>query len=247
MARIRSPFIITGTLGEINFYVDEGVNVARRAGGGFNGKDIKTKPEMGRVRENSREFGHCSEVKSIFMGALRPYFVGIRGRRIHYEMVSMFTQVKKQDAISSRGERTIEAGLASTEGLRVLSSYSYPKAYSLYGVLGCQFRVDWTRQHCTFPDFNPAVTVFPEEATHLGLRFGIVCMDFVQLGAHLFPAEEYFVPRKASPGPLTLALSSPVEGKGRRIGFLGVRFYQEVNGAYYMLEAGRGAAVVGVR
>ncbi len=246
MARIRSPFIITGTLGEINFYVYDGINVARRAGGGFNRKDIKTRPEMRGVREINGEFTHCSKVKSVFMRALRPYFVGIRGKRIHCEMVGMFTRVKKRDAVSGRGERTIEAGLASADGLRELSSYSYPKAYSLYGVLGCRFTVDLAQEHCTFPDLDPALTVFPEGATHLGLRFGIVCMDFVALKAHLFPAEEHFVPRGAGPGPLTLALSSRVEGTGRRIAFLGVRFYQEVNGAYHMLEEGRGAAVVGV-
>jgi hypothetical protein len=246
MARIRSLFIIKGTLGEFNFYVDDGINVARRAGGGFNRKDIKTKPEMVRVRENNGEFGHSSKVKSVFMRALRPYFVGIRGRGIHNEMVSMFTQVKNQDVISKRGERHVEAGLASTEGLGVLSSYAYPKAYSLYGVLGCAFTIDWTQLQCTFPDFNPEVTVFPKSATHVGLQFGVVFMDFVQLEGQLFAAEEYFIPREASPQSLTLALPSPVDGKGRRVAILGVRFYQEVNGGYHLLEAGRGTAVVGV-
>ncbi|MEH6681707.1 MAG: hypothetical protein V7724_14250 [Sediminicola sp.] len=75
MARIGSPFIITGTL-----WIDRSI----RGRWGFNGKDIKTRPEMGSKRENGRELGHCAEVKSVFMGASRPYFVGIRGRRIHY-------------------------------------------------------------------------------------------------------------------------------------------------------------------
>ncbi|MEH6680529.1 MAG: hypothetical protein V7724_08275 [Sediminicola sp.] len=30
MAPIGSPLIMTGTLGEINFYVDDGINVARQ-------------------------------------------------------------------------------------------------------------------------------------------------------------------------------------------------------------------------
>ncbi|MEH6682652.1 MAG: hypothetical protein V7724_19070 [Sediminicola sp.] len=40
MARIGSPFIVTGTLLEVDFYVDGGI---------LNGKDIRTWPKIIRV------------------------------------------------------------------------------------------------------------------------------------------------------------------------------------------------------
>ncbi|MEH6679747.1 MAG: hypothetical protein V7724_04325 [Sediminicola sp.] len=54
MTRIRSPFIIRGTL-----WRDRSI----RGRWGFNGKDINIGSEMGGVRENGRELGHCSEGK----------------------------------------------------------------------------------------------------------------------------------------------------------------------------------------
>lgn len=50
MAKVTGPFVIEGTLGGTNYYVDEGENRARKSGGGFNGKTIKTKDSMVRVR-----------------------------------------------------------------------------------------------------------------------------------------------------------------------------------------------------
>ena len=74
MARQKGLFKVTGTLGNVNFYVVNGVGYARKAGGGFNGKAIKTKASMRRVRENASEFGHCSSVKKAFRIALLPIF-----------------------------------------------------------------------------------------------------------------------------------------------------------------------------
>ena len=52
MATQKGIISLTGTLGDINFYFRKGKAVARKAGGGFNGKAIKTKPSMVWIREN---------------------------------------------------------------------------------------------------------------------------------------------------------------------------------------------------
>ncbi|MEH6679105.1 MAG: hypothetical protein V7724_01085 [Sediminicola sp.] len=61
MARIKSPSIITGTLGEIDFYVDVG---SSSQGGrwGLQLQRYQDGPEMGSVGENGREFDHCSGI-----------------------------------------------------------------------------------------------------------------------------------------------------------------------------------------
>ncbi|MEH6679491.1 MAG: hypothetical protein V7724_03035 [Sediminicola sp.] len=180
MARIGSPFIIMGTLGEIDFNVDVGGMLPRRpaANDKITGSLAMFRGKVG------------------IHGALRPYYVGIRGGRTHYGMVGMFIQVKERD----RGERTMESGPAPTDGLRILSSYTYPKAYFLYGAMGCQFRMNRAPRHCAFPNLGPAITVFPEGKTYLGLRFGIVFMDLAQIIAHFFPQGSIFFRKRQAPG-----------------------------------------------
>ena len=66
MATQKGIVSLVGTVGGVNFYFRKGKAVARKAGGGFSGKAIKTKASMMRVRENNSEFGHCSSVKKSF-------------------------------------------------------------------------------------------------------------------------------------------------------------------------------------
>ena len=70
MAKQKGIIPLVGTIGGVNFYYLNGQPIARRAGGGFNGKAIKTKASMHRVRENASEFGHCSKVNKVFRHAL---------------------------------------------------------------------------------------------------------------------------------------------------------------------------------
>ena len=73
MARQKGIIQLEGTLGDINFYFRKGKPVARKAGGGFNAKNIKTSATMVRVRENNTEFGNSSKVKKVFKLSLHPF------------------------------------------------------------------------------------------------------------------------------------------------------------------------------
>lgn len=246
MAKITGPFKITGTIGGINFYQDGKDNIGRTAGGGFNSKAFKTKDSMERVRENASEFGHCAVVKSVFMRALHPYLSKLKGRKLHSAMTSMFVQIKNFDPISKRGKRRVAPGLATTDGRNLLLTYSYPERFTVDSVLGNRFSVDMDSHSCTCSDFDVSAISFPEYATHVGLMYGVVVMDFDAIKAHTFLAEEYFVSKQDANHAITLSSVIPPNVDGVRIAVMGVLFYQEVNGVMTKLEAKRGVGVLGV-
>lgn len=246
MARITGPFKITGTIAGINYYMDEGENRARKAGGGFNGEAIKTKDSMIRVRENASEFGHCAAVKSKFIRALNPYLFKLKGRKLHSAMTSLFVQIKNLDPISSRGMRTVSKGLTTTDGRNLLLTYSYPERFTFSNGLGNRFSVDMDSYICSCADFDVRNVPFPEFATHVGLLFSVVVMDFDAIKAHTFLAAEHYISRHEANHSIALHPVTSPNGDGVRIAVMGVRFYQEVNGVMTTLEAKRGVAVMGV-
>jgi len=246
MARVTGPFKITGTIDDMNFYEDDGKNIARKAGGGFDGKAIKTKDSMVRVRENASEFGHCAAVKSRFMRALHPYLFRVKGRKLHSAMSSLFVQIKNFDPVSKRGERRVSHGLTTTDGRNLLLTYSYPERFTIDSTLGNRFVVDPVTHSCSCSDFDVSGIVFPEFATHVGLLYGVVVMDFDAIQAHTFLATEHYVSKKDANHSIVLNPLTPPSGDGARIAVMGVRFYQEVNGVMTKLEAKRGVAVLGV-
>jgi hypothetical protein len=246
MARVTGPFKITGTIDGINFYQDGGVNYARKAGGGFDGDAIKNKDSMIRVRENASEFGHSAAVKSTFMRVLHPYLSKLKGRKLHSGMTSLFVQIKNFDPVSERGVRRVAQGLTTTDGRNLLLTYSYPERFTVDQVLGNRFDVDMTTHSCSCSDFDVSGISFPEFATHVGLLYGVVVMDFEAIEAQAFLAEEYFIAKNDSNHSIVLNPVNEPAGTGVRIAVMGVRFYQEVNGVMTKLEAKRGVGVVGV-
>ncbi len=246
MARVTGPFKITGTIGGTNYYVDSGENYAREAGGGFDGKAIKTKDSMARVRENYTEFGHCASVKSVFMRALHPYLSKLKGRKLHSDMTSMFVQIKNFDPVSDRGERRVSQGLTTTDGRNLLLTYSYPERFTLDQVLGNRFDVSMATHSCSCDAFDVSAISFPEYATHVGLLYSVVVMDFEGIQAKAFLAEEYTISKHDTSHSITLNPETAPIGTVVYIAVMGVRFYQEVNGVLTKLEAKRGVAVLEV-
>tara|TARA_R110000850_G_scaffold199977_1_gene326163 strand:+ start:71774 stop:72520 length:747 start_codon:yes stop_codon:yes gene_type:complete len=244
MARVTGPFKITGTIDGMNFYQDGGENYARKAGGGFDGDAIKTKDSMVRVRENASEFGHCASVKSVFMRALHPYLSKLKGRKLHSSMTSLFVQIKNLDPVSDRGVRRVAQGLTTTDGRNLLLTYSYPERFTVDQVLGNRFVVDPVTHSCSCADFNVKGIGFPEYATHVGLLYGVVVMDFEGIQAKLFLAEAYYIAKNDASPSITLSPVTAPTGTGVRIAVMGVRFYQEVNGVMTKLEAKRGVGVL---
>lgn len=103
MAKVSGIIQIEGTLSGITFYKRKGVWIARKAGGGFNGKAIKTKASMVRVRENGSEFGRCMKSVQLFKKALFPLLVLVKDTDRHARIVSLFTKIKNSDVVSERG------------------------------------------------------------------------------------------------------------------------------------------------
>lgn len=159
-------------------------------------------------------------------------------------MTSMFVQIKNRDAVSERGKRTVAEGLNSPEGLGLLEAYACPKGYPVDNTLGNRFSVDWGTSQLECPDFTTDSIIFLDEATHVGLLYGV--MDFEVPESKVFLAEDHFVSRTAGHEPVLLTPLTEPTGNGKRIAVLGVRFYQEVNGVFHKLEAKRGVGVLGI-
>ncbi len=246
MARVTGLFKITGSIGGMNFYQDGGENFVRKTGGGFNGEAIRTKDSMVRVRENAYEFGQCASVKRVFMHVLHPYLSQLKGRKLHSAMTGLFVQIKNFDPISKRGERRVSEGLTTTDGRHLLLTYSYPERFTVDQVLGNRFSVDMATHSCSCIDFDVSKIAFPEYATHVGLLYAVVVMDFEALQAKAFLAADYYIAKNDVNHSISLNPVAAPAGAGVRIAVMGVRFYQEVNGVMTQLEAKRGVAVLGV-
>lgn len=235
------PFV--GTLGGINFYYLNGKPVARKAGGGFNGKAIKNKASMQRVRENSSEFGNCSRVNKVFREALRPFYKAYKFTFFHSRLMGLFTKLKDLDTINKRGERSVGQGVVHAEGLPLLKRFDYTPDCDVHRVLPFDYAVNANTFELTISEFNINRVGFISGATHIGLTYGVLDFNFDSLDYEMHLAPILILNKDFATASVTLMPDTLPSGVGNVLCVLGVRFYQEVDGELYLLNAKEGVGI----
>ena len=236
MATQKGLVLLEGTIGGINFYYRKGKAVARKAGGGFNGKAIKTKPSMIRVRENNSEFGHCSRVKKEIRMVLFPFLMNYKDGTLHGRMMQLFQGIKNCDTFSERGKRTVTKGIVSPEGQKLFSDFRFTPNCFVASVVPMKVSYDAISCVYSVTDFDINAVHFPEGATHLELQFGVLGSDFDN-AYKLFMAPVLVFEKGVEVAGFSMVPESLPEVGLHRFAFVGVTFYQEVNGVNYVLRA----------
>lgn len=244
MAKQKGIIPLVGTLGGINFYFLKDTYVSRVAGGGFNGKAIKTKASMQRVRENGAEFGNCSRVNKIFRTALRVFYKGYKFSNFHSRLMTLFTNLKKLDVVNKRGERVVYEGVDTAEGMALIRQFVYTPECSVRSVLPFVFDVDRTTYALTISDFAIKRVGFISGATHIELTYGVLDFDFATLDYELELATPLVLDTSFVGDSVSLVPDALPSGTGTLLCVLGVRFYQEVNGERYLLNAADGVGIL---
>ncbi|MFC7772866.1 hypothetical protein [Flavobacterium sp. GCM10027622] len=236
MANQKGIIALDGTLEGINFYIRKGKPVARKAGGGFTTKSIKTNPSMVRVRENGSEFGHCSKVKKQLRLALLPFMGLHHDSSFHGRMMRMLQEVKNCDSVSKRGQRIVYQGLQTFMGRRLFTNFTFTNHSTVGTVLQCGVHFNPSDFTLTLESVDLSKVVFPSVATHMEVRLGLLAFDFTNLNFTLHESLPWVVSRHHSAIRNSLVPTSVPDHNTTLFVFCGIRFYQEINGVPYILK-----------
>lgn len=241
MAKQSGIVFFEGTLGGINFYYRKGVPTARRAGGGFNRKAIKTSASMKRVRESNSEFAMCSQVNKHFKRALIPFLAGYKDGTLHSRLMRLFLGIKDLDTTSERGQRTVALGYASDYGMQMLDDFEVtPERPRLFD---CPYGFDWDSLTFNVSDFSIAAAQFPKGADYMGVLTGVVRFDFdTNTFTHVM-AQPQIIESDFEGDAFAISVDTLPDGEGDLIAVARVAFYQSVNGKGYLLPGGAGFGV----
>lgn len=124
MATYESIVKITGAVGDLVFYTLNGKNVVRKKSG-FNKTAFKKNPSYEKVRQNSSEFGHCSKIGKIIRSSLVLYIKEAGDPLLYQKFAKLMTEIKDLDLVSERGKRTVENGLRTEDGRKLLKGFQF--------------------------------------------------------------------------------------------------------------------------
>ncbi|QRA44260.1 hypothetical protein [Chryseobacterium cucumeris] len=148
MATYESVIKITGAVGDLVFYTLNGKNVVRKKSG-FNKAAFKKNPSYEKVRQNSSEFGHCSKMGKMIRKSLEVYVKETGDPLLYQKFAKVMTAIKDLDNTSERGKRTVENGLKTEEGRKLLRDFQWGTVRKVSDCVRMEDQVLYKNDHCT--------------------------------------------------------------------------------------------------
>jgi len=258
MAKQKGHIKYVGTLGEVrHFKIKNNQGYFAGLKGGATGDQIKTGENFIRTRENMSEFAGCAMAGKFVRVGLSSLMRQMSDSQLTGRLTAIMKKINLEDGTESRGKRAI----LITDQPQYLVGLDFDKNISFNGVFSAPFtlevNVDRNETTLTVPAFNPMnLIAIPSGATHFRLVNALSVVSNVGFNADTGSYEaidsvlnqsnkiEYsgYLPVDAVTTPLsivaTLDGSPTMSADVAVLGSVGIEFYQEVNGNYYIFSSG---------
>jgi hypothetical protein len=264
MARQTGLVRYSGSMGGIRHFKIKGLE-GDFAGlnGGPTGEQIKNDEAFIRTRENMTEFGGCASAAKTIRIGLAQLMRQMSDPRLTGRLTAMMKEVQYGDTVNPRGQRSIL--ISSAIGANVGLNYNINASF--VGVFNAPYTLTNTptRDSATFtiPAFNPANYInAPAGATHFRLINAINVIsnwEYDSNSGKYYATDptlselndvQYstYLDLSAVTTPITITTTLPgsptLTPSVAVMNNIGIEFYQEVSGNYYLFASGN--ALLGV-
>ncbi len=224
---------IIGTYNGINYYIQDGKQRQRKAGGGFTAESIKNNPKMQGVRDSNKELALCSAFNKDFKEALFPFFNDLGDGTLHRRLMKLFMQIKTLDE-APEGQRAVGKGLCCDMGRKLLREFKFTKGPGIRDILGPVANLDTKSGVLKAVAFEPKRLKFPKGTTHFFMQYGVLEYDLKGNAFRFILNEETLIVEQGDEAQ-ELVLEVPEKPKkGSAVfGVVKVQFYQKLPDRFY--------------
>ncbi len=235
---------IIGTYNGINYYIQDGKQRQRKAGGGFTSESIKKNPKMQGIRDGNKELALCSTFNRDFKEALFPFINDLGDGTLHSRLMKLFMQIKTLDE-SPMGKRTVGNGLCCDMGRKLLREFKFTNGPQARDILGPMADLNTETGILKAVAFDPERLRFPKGSTHFFIQYAVLEYDLKANTFRFLSGDQVVFAAEDEAGELVLnATESPVPNR-EVFGIVKVQFYQKLSDRFYKSFA-KGAVGIGV-
>ena len=236
MPRVNGMLEITGTYGDMTFYLKEGQNLLRKKGG-ISKQRIETEPNFIRTRENMKEFRTNIGAGKLLRLALGSLVFKAKDSRLSGRLMQTMSKIKNLDGTSARGERMVSNGITTVEGKQHLIGFDFNIHAPLDAVLFANYTLDNATGTIEIPNLITQEQLrFPEGSNFVSLQAGVLNLDFATGLSELVLSPVSNLSIDLVSNTVKLIPPSMPAGTGVMIYLMMVSFYQEINGVQYSLK-----------
>lgn len=238
MAKQKGIFKVKGTIDDVTFYKSKDGFLVRQKGG-VSKERIATDPAFERTRENQNEFARAGKAGKVLRTSIRSMLLSASDGRMISRLLKEMMKVVKADATSERGQRNVLDG-----ELELLEGFEFNEGGKLSQTLFAPFTASIDRAtgvlSVSIDDFVPINTIAaPAEATYFEIVTAGGAIDFA-LGTHGITSNSSGVlPLNAvAAAAISNTYNAGANSTQPLFLFIGISFFQEVNGKNYSLKNG---------
>lgn len=183
MAKVIAPFMIKGTLDDLSFYIASEENLVRQKGNsGITKEQFAKNPIFNRIRQQSSEFGSCSQKSKVFRLLAKQFYDKAKEVSFAGRVNKLLFEILQEDTTNKIGERKVENGLQIPELDELLLHFEGNKLRPLKKVLKKKITFDWEQNKSNLTSINAEKDIYwPEpEANQIHLQLAIAnwnCKD----------------------------------------------------------------------
>ncbi len=202
-------------------------------------KRVATKDSYARVRENNAEMGRSMKAGVLLTNSVKALTNVAADSELTSRLAKEMKSVLKADTASKRGMRVV-----TSAGIVLLRGFEFNMDSKLGSIFFAPFTTVIDRPAGTLtiniPEFTPKVMLkAPFGTTHFRFTSAASCIDFAaNTRSSIYTNSAHLVYGDQTEPAVTL--SNAVEANSTRTLFLvlGVQFFQETNGEFYVLNSG---------
>jgi hypothetical protein len=238
MAKIIAPFLIKGTIEEINFVVTaDGNNYARAKGKtGVTAKEFKNNPVFDRIRNQGQEFGQCAKKSALFRQLAVRFNTLAKDGSVAGRTNKLLFEILQEDTSQPQGKRTLAEGLKTSDGKEFLLFFESNILRPLDKVLKLKQQYSQDNQTIALADFIAKEHLdWPEEASHVHLASATANWDFENDTFDTCYSNEIIVDKESEKQTITLTTAKPI-GNQLHLTFLFIGFAKQERKKYKLLH-----------
>lgn len=178
MAKISSDGKIPKRIGDFVTYPLDGNCIIRRTSG-FTIEGMAKDSKYARSRENATEFGAVSRLGKLIRIAMKEVLPRSNNLDVCNCLTAVLRKVMCCDEVAERGKRCLKNGFKTASGRAQFTGHDLNPNGLFRNAFKGNYRFDTSSKLMQIAPFETAeVFVFPEGANCVGLRMGVLQLDF---------------------------------------------------------------------
>ena len=229
MAKVTAPFLLKGTIDDINFVITaDGGNYARMKGKtGVTSEEFKKNPVFNRIRNQGQEFGQCVKKAALFRQLVASFNVLAKDGSVAGRTNKLLFDILQEDMTQPQGKRTVKEGLKTSEARECLLRFESNKLRPLDKVLKIKEQCNLENRTTMLVDFIAAEHLdWPEEATHVHLASATANWDFENDTFDTCYSDLTILAKESAKQTVTLSTNKP-SGNHLYLAFLFIGFAKQ--------------------